>query len=77
MKTRKYGKSNHRKLLKMADQLAIEVQNLPQFKAYIPTWAGLAWIIDTFYNYQARNVAETMGETWMARARRICKGLAR
>ena len=69
---RKYGQTNHRKILRMADSMAKEAEEkVPN----LPDWAGLAWIISGYYNSRAHVVKATMGDEWWARAEMLCKAL--
>ena len=68
----RYGKSNIRKVLRMADEMADEAQKVLRF---LPSWAGLAWIIDPYYNNHWRTAKESMGEVWGARAEMLWRAL--
>lgn len=71
--TRKYGKANHRKVLQQADLMAEQAK--AAFPS-LPNWAGLAWIVNHGWNYNASKVRATMGAAWTARADVLCKALA-
>ncbi len=76
LKTKPFsGKSNHRKLWRMAEVMAAEARacGIPN----IPDWAGLGWIVSPFYNAYASRVALVMGKAWMERASLIVRGLSR
>lgn len=81
MKTKRYGKSNHRKCLRIADTMAKQATAAMRAErgnaCNIPEWAGLAWIISPFYNYQHSAVRVKMGEDWHSKAVLVCRALCR
>ena len=70
--TAKYGKTNKRQVLRMADEMATQARE--QVRG-LPDWAGLAWMVSRFYNSGAHRLCEKMGTAWSARAERICRAL--
>jgi hypothetical protein len=67
------GKSNRSKIHRIAKQLTKEAFEVPMH--HLPDWAGIAWIIDPYYNSCWRVIAQAKGEQWMERARRVAKAL--
>lgn len=81
-KGKPYGKSNHRKVLRMADEMADAAKeaakSLEIFASKnIPDWAGLAWIISPYYNWRHNEIKKAMGDEWTKRAEIIVKALRR
>lgn len=73
-----YGKSNHRKVLRMADEMADAAKSVKiDGGRNIPDWAGLAWIISSYYNTSHGKIKEAMGAEWTKRAEMIVKALRR